>query len=295
MCGGEFLILQSAAVSVRILTSTFCGKEEMKTVRNDKIPFKHYIKEAIHYIARLNRPYKKAIYFDKSNTLLIAHRGLSGLRKENTIPAYTLAGERGYFGIETDVHRTADGKFVTIHDDTTGRVAEANFPVEQTKFEKLRSLKLKDTNGKINGDLYIPTMEEYIDICKKYNSAAVLELKNHFEKEDIIEITKIIDGMGYLERTIFISFDLPNLITLRELYPDQPAQYLTCVFEGGLIEKLKKYNLDLDIYFRELTKERVKLLHDNGIKINCWTVNSYKAATALAKWGVDYITTNILE
>ena len=124
----------------------------------------------------------------------------------------------------------------------------------------------------------------------------VLELKNHFEKEDIIEITKIIDGMGFIWRGRYLSPSIcPTLLPSASFTPTSPRSTSPACSRGGLIEKLKKYNLDLDIYFRELTKERVKLLHDNGIKINCWTVNSYKAATALAKWGVDYITTNILE
>ena len=41
--------------------------------------------------------------------LMIAHRGVSGLEKENTMPAFVAAGNRSYYGIETDIHKTADG------------------------------------------------------------------------------------------------------------------------------------------------------------------------------------------
>lgn len=47
---------------------------------------------------------------------IIAHRGLSGLERENTYPAFVAAGNRSYFGIETDIHKTKDGKFIIIHD-----------------------------------------------------------------------------------------------------------------------------------------------------------------------------------
>ena len=56
------------------------------------------------------------------NTKMIAHRGLSGIEQENTNAAFVAAGNRSYYGIETDVHRTADGQYVIIHDDTTARV-----------------------------------------------------------------------------------------------------------------------------------------------------------------------------
>ena len=43
------------------------------------------------------------------------------------------------------------------------------------------------------------------------------------------------------------------------------------------------------------TAERIALLHENGITVNCWTVNDPMIAEDLVAMGVDYITTNILE
>ena len=42
-------------------------------------------------------------------------------------------------------------------------------------------------------------------------------------------------------------------------------------------------------------KELVKRLHDRGIKVNCWTVDKAEVAEQLIAWGVDMITSNILE
>ena len=58
---------------------------------------------------------------------------------------------------------------------------------------------------------------------------------------------------------------------------------------------LKKYKLDLDIRYKDLTAEGVKLCHENGIKVNAWTVDDPNAAAALIEMGVDCITSNILE
>ena len=46
---------------------------------------------------------------------------------------------------------------------------------------------------------------------------------------------------------------------------------------------------------RGLTKEILDLCHENGIKVNVWTVDNKERAEELAAWGVDMITTNILE
>ena len=68
---------------------------------------------------------------NRGNTKMIAHRGLSGLETENSIPAFVAAANRSYYGIETDVHRTGDGRFVIIHDDATDRVAKESLDVEK--------------------------------------------------------------------------------------------------------------------------------------------------------------------
>lgn len=229
---------------------------------------------------------------------MIAHRGVCGLEKENTAAAFVAAGNRSYFGIETDIHETADGKFIIIHDDNTKRVAGCEYIVEQTDFETLRSIKLFDRKSeKIRGDLVLPTLEEYISICQRYEKVAVLELKNAMKTQTILEIVKVIDEMGYLENTIFISFALQNLIALREAYPQAQIQYLVEKIEDmpALLETLKKYRFDLDAKHTCIKEEMVPVFHQNGIKINVWTVNTVERAERLQEIGVDYITTNIVE
>lgn len=236
------------------------------------------------------------IKFVSGNAKIIAHRGLSGIEKENTNAAFIAAGNRSYFGIETDVHRTLDGKFVCFHDDTTGRVAIDNMTIEETTFDTLRKLLLTDKDGiKGREDLKIPTLKEYIATCKRYEKIAVLELKNEFEKEDIARICEEINELEYLENVIFISFAFNNLVKLREIYSEQPVQFLTDEFSDDLPSLLKEHKFDLDIYYNELTEYRIKLLHDNGIKVNCWTCDDKTAGENLALWGIDYITSNILE
>ena len=88
---------------------------------------------------------------------------------------------------------------------------------------------------------------------------------------------------------------MQNLIYLREIVPNQPAQQLVRYFNEEWFEKLQEHHLDLDVYYEELTEEWVKRLHDVGITINCWTVDHAEDAERLIAWGVDQITTNILE
>jgi len=228
--------------------------------------------------------------------LMVAHRGVSGLETENTCAAFVAAGNRSYYGIETDVHKTADGKYVVFHDDTTGRLAEVNVTIEETDYDTLRKMQLRQKDGNFGrSDLRIANLQEYIGICKYYEKIAVLELKNHSEKADVIEIGKIIEDMGYLDRVTFISFDFENLVYVKEIYPNQPVQYLTGSCNRQLAQRLAAYGMDLDIYFEGVNPGMMADCKELGIKVNCWTVDQLEDARRLVEMGVRYITSNILE
>ena len=234
---------------------------------------------------------------DKKNTKMVAHRGLSGIERENTMPAFVAAGNRSYFGIETDVHRTVDGAFVVMHDDWTGRISPVkNVRIEETAYEELRRIELGDRDDSVGRiDLRIPSLIEYINVCARYDKKAVLELKGYFEPQYIAEMVEVIRYEHYLDGVIFISFDLNNLIELRRLLPEQKLMYLTCGYDADILEALKTYRLDLDVAYTYMTPESVAELHANGIEVNCWTVDGPEDAARLIEMGVDYITTNILE
>lgn len=247
------------------------------------------------------------IKINSANARMIAHRGLSGLETENSIPAFVAAGNRSYYGVETDVHVTKDGRFVIIHDDSTERVTGDNINVDESSYSQLRKLTLKELcpaaeyEGQVwkeigdRQDLIIPNLKEYIGICSKYEKTCVLELKNKFQPTDIERMVEEIRALEYLEHVVFISFDLDNMINLRKLLPQQELYYLRGEYNQEIHDALKQYRLDLDVYYSALTKEIIDGLHAEGIRVNCWTCDDKEEAERLAEWGVDFITSNILE
>ena len=236
------------------------------------------------------------IKIEHGKTKMIAHRGVSGLERENTNLAFVAAGNRSYFGVETDIHCTADGEFIIIHDDTTTRVSGVELTVEETDFATLRAIKLMDLDkSTTREDLRMPTLEEYIGICKKYEKTCVLELKRHMEEAEVRKSIDRIKALDYLDQVIFISFDFENLVYVRTDCPEQRIQFLFTEFSDELLQKMKAYRFDVDVYYKALTEDRVRSLHADGFQINCWTVNDPEVGQQLVDWGVDFITTNILE
>ena len=236
------------------------------------------------------------IKFDNKTTRVVAHRGLSGLERENTASAFVAAGNRNYFGIETDIYRTSDGHFVVNHDGRANRVGGLNVTMEATPWELLREIVLYDTDGtKDRYDLRLPSLENYITICKKYEKHCILELKSVFTEEETASFIDLIRSLGWLEHVIFISFHYEDLERVRAILPDQPCQFLTGDNSDALIEKLRADRMDIDIIYTALTEERVRAMHAAGLKVNCWTVDDPATCETLAGWGVDFITTNICE
>ncbi len=236
------------------------------------------------------------IKINKRGTVLIAHRGLSGIETENTNAAFVAAGNRTYYGIETDIYKTADGRFVVHHDNHLGRLSGEDVGIENTAFSVLREIVLFDKDGgKDREDLRVPTLENYISICKRYCKHCVLELKSQFSAEETERMIDIIEGHHYLANTTFISFHYKNLLKIRQLLPAQSVQFLFSSFKDVLIRKLVADRMDVDVRYDALDKKTIDALHANGLRINCWTVDDKETAERLTEWGVDYITTNILE
>ena len=240
------------------------------------------------------------IKFNAGNTKVVAHRGVSKLERENTCPAFVAAGNRSYFGVETDIHVTKDKKFAVIHDASTKRVTleKTDINVEETNYDDFSHIVLPDIDDSFDRqDIKIPLLKEYIKICKKYDKKCILELKGNFTKEDAKRMVEEIRALDYLHNMIFISFTMDNCLFVREILPDAEVQWLTKGEEitDELIKNLVDNKLDIDIYYKSLTKERVDLFHKNGMLVNCWTCDEKEDAEELVSWGVDFITSNILE
>ncbi len=237
------------------------------------------------------------IKINKGKTQMVAHRGVSGIETENTAASFLAAANRSYYGIETDVRQTADGKFVCIHDNQTGRVSTVDLNVNDSTYAELLTAKYNDNSHGAGqrADLVMPLMQDYISICKNYGKHSVLELKDPFSISQLEQIVKIIDDLGHLQDTTFISFYPENMYGMRKLLPTQSCQFLCDRMDDEVFKGVISAHVDVDLLYSALNPEKIKMLKDSGIKINCWTVDDKNIAEQLCEWGVDFITSNILE
>ena len=189
---------------------------------------------------------------------------------------------------------TKDGVYVLFHDGDLEDMVGLDLEIEETNYADLKKVKLPDKGGDGEKAQYIPTFEEFLTICKEYNKRAIVELKADFTKEQIGEIVGILETNGMKNNATFISFEEENLLYLREVFPDAPAQYL---IEDATEEELNfaiANNFDASIQFLRVLPSKVDKMHAAGLKVGCWTVDKKWQAGLMKKYGVDYITSNIL-
>ena len=129
------------------------------------------------------------IKINKKNTLMIAHRGLSKLERENTALAFVAAGNRTYYGCECDVRKTIDGQYVISHDADLKRNAGKEINIKDCTYDELLEVNLYDIFN-IPRDYYkILLLEDYIKICTVIgfpNGYSTTEVKV-FETENAVK------------------------------------------------------------------------------------------------------------
>lgn len=132
-----------------------------------------------------------------SPVIIIAHRGVSGLRPEHTIASYTLAIEQGADFIEPDLVLTKDDVFVARHEnditETTNVATHPEFAGRKTTktidgekhagwftedftLAELKTLRAKERlpllrpdNAKYDGQFEVPTLAEIIALAKAHS------------------------------------------------------------------------------------------------------------------------------
>jgi len=83
--------------------------------------------------------------------LKIAHRGAKGYEPENTLKSFQKALDLNADGIELDVHLSADGHIIVIHDETIDRTTNGKGFVNTLSLSELKSFLIAD-------QLEIPTL-----------------------------------------------------------------------------------------------------------------------------------------
>ena len=224
----------------------------------------------------------------------IAHRGASGSAPENTLAAFKKAIEIGVDGVELDLHGTADGEVVVIHDPSLDRTTNQCGDVNQTTLERIRRA---DAGGWFAPEFVgesVPTLVEALE-CIGKKAIAVLEIKDPLIAETVVAK---IHETHTRDITLIISFHTEVLQAVRALEPHIPTGWLIGNHNSHtspvqLCQQLGKLGSSLlNVDHHLLTAEFAYEVQRRGIALWCWTVDDLDRMREMKALGVQGITSN---
>lgn len=227
---------------------------------------------------------------------MTAHRGVSSIAPQNSLPAYVEAVRLGYYSAECDIRLTKDKKWVLLHNDTVDSQFFQKGKVSDFTFDELRSFKYKyGSNFWAHEGMKIPTLDEYLDVFVGSNTRPQIEIKE--ETYDLLyQVVDAVKERGLEKSAIIISFDYEQLKQIHELDPEIELWYLVGKITEESIIKAKAIgdNVWLSPCFQDNTKESIQLAIDAGVGISFWTVNKIEDAKMLYDMGLRYVESDIL-
>ncbi len=220
---------------------------------------------------------------------VIAHRGASGHRPENTGPAFALAVEQGADMIETDLHLTRDGEIVLTHDATLDHLGSEG-EVADVDWAKLAELDAGEGER-------VPRLAETLDAFGQkipWN----LEIKKPTDARyyDGIEAMALeaVKQRGLLEETLFSCFWDPVLARVKELEPRaRVGLLLDPRYPHEPIARAQALGAEaLNPHFSMIDEGLLTEAQAAGLAVYSYTVDATDEIRRLVALGVDGLFTN---
>ncbi len=219
--------------------------------------------------------------------LKIGHRGAKGYKPENTLVSFQKALDLQVDGIELDVHLSADGEIIVIHDETIDRTTDGKGFVNELSLQELKAFLIDEKHE-------IPTLEEVFDLVNK-KCFINIELKSHDVTDKVVAlIEKYVNKKGWnYDHFLVSSFDWNAL------------QEVSLLNDKIGIGVLTETDLDLALafaktiqaksihpYFHLITQESTALIQAKGFQVFPWTINELEDIQKIKTYNVNGIITD---
>lgn len=228
-------------------------------------------------------------------TKVWAHRGASGYRPENTMEAFELAIRQGADGIELDVHTSADGQLIVIHDETVDRVTDGTGLVGEKTLKELKDLKVS-TSAEPEGIYRIPTLQEVLDLMRTTDMMVNIELKNSicFYPGMEEKVLKAVKEMKMEEQLIYSSFNHYSLLKMKQL--DSQVQTGILFSDGWVNPAMYAKNLGINavhpaVYHLKYPQFREEVKRA-GLKMHVWTADKPEHIQLVKEAGAEAVITD---
>ena len=234
-------------------------------------------------------------------TEIIAHRGASHDAPENTLASIQLGWQQDADAVEIDVQFSRDGHIVVIHDDNTRKTAGVRKKVSAQTLAQLKALDVGRWKHARWAGERIPTLAEAFATIPD-GKRLFVEIK--CGAECIPGFVQDFRASGRKAgQVVPIGFSLETMRQLKRALPELEVCWIAAfrrTLRGWspkaekLIERATEAGLDgLDVGSNgPVDPAFARKVHQAGLKLYIWTVDSVSKAKRLIAAGVDGITTN---
>jgi len=225
--------------------------------------------------------------FQPGTVLLGGHRGNPHEHPENTRASFQSAIELGVDVIECDVHLSADGHLVVIHDHTLERTTNGTGTVGRRTWAELRGL---DAG---RGER-LPELDEVLDLARGRVGVAI-EIKSLPVRYAGLEqkLVETLRAHRMVEDCAVICFDHRVIRHVRDL---EPGLVVGALVAGRplLLPQLLEY-ARAEVYSPHWSfadDDLVSEVHECGAVVGVWTVDDEETVERCMRAGVDAIYSN---
>jgi len=234
-------------------------------------------------------------------TLVAAHRGGAALWPENSLLAFRSALALGVDALELDLHLTADGEVVVLHDPSLDRTSTGTGAVRDLKLADLAAVRLKTREGAVTAER-VPTFAQVLDLVAPTSAALLPEIKvdaNRQRYSGIEEkVLALIRARGLRSRTTIQAFQVETIRRLRELEP--AARTMLLVARGDVerdrarpaeaVRRARELGAtDLGMNHRLIDTDVMSAARAAGIRVAAWTPNEEADIRRMVDLGVDMV------
>jgi glycerophosphoryl diester phosphodiesterase len=261
--------------------------------------------------ALLARPAAGHLFFAQfeQRPLVMAHRGGRGLWPENTLFAFERAVEMGVDVLEMDIHTTADGALVVMHDDTVDRTTTGSGPIHSFTLDELKGLDAAYTWSPDDGQTFpnrgqgitVPTVEE---VFAAFPGVPLnIEIKQR-EPSMVASFCQLIRDHDLADQVLVASFHEETMAEFRQECPEVATSIGTMetvslfVLSRIFLEdtygppaeaaQVPEYRSGLHV----LTRRFIDAAHNRNLEVHAWTINEEDDMQRMISLGVDGIITD---
>ncbi len=212
---------------------------------------------------------------------IYAHRGVSARHPENTLEAFQAARDAGVYGVELDIHCSADGVPVVIHDDLLQRTTNGLGSVTEKTVAELRELDAGNNQ-------YVPTFDEVVSLASGRLHFDI-EIKGKNCEQAVLDILRRHPGT----RAVISSFDWDVLKKVRTLDPSFELWVLTPTISSEALDAARDLGATaLAVHYLAVSGSSMDKATSAGLDVVAWTVNTQNEADRLRSLGVTGICTD---